>query len=92
MEIKDADRTNEIKESWRAANLSTRERALCEYAEKLTLNPRGMEPGDLDPLREVGLSDAGILDVCEVASFFNYINRMADGLGVDLEPSMKEAR
>ena len=47
-----------------------------------------MSPSDLEPLRSVGLDDATILDLAQVASYFNYINRMADGLGVDLEESM----
>ena len=41
--------------------------------------------GDVIRLREVGLSDAEILDVCQVTSYYNYVNRLADGLGVELE-------
>lgn len=41
-----------------------------------------MQEADLAPLREVGLDDTGILQVNLIASFFNYINRVADGLGV----------
>lgn len=48
-----------------------------------------MSPDDLIPLKEVGLDDAAILDLAQVTSYFNYINRMADGLGVDLEPFMR---
>ncbi len=47
-----------------------------------------MTPEDLAPLRQAGLDDAGILDVCQVVAYFNYINRLADGLGVDLEAFM----
>ena len=46
-----------------------------------------MEERDVQRLREVGLSDAEILDVCQVASYYNYVNRLADGLGVELEES-----
>jgi hypothetical protein len=45
-------------------------------------------PADLEPLREVGLSDLAIHDVAAVTAYFAYINRIADGLGVDLEPEM----
>lgn len=48
-----------------------------------------MSPADLDRLRAVGLDDKDILDAVEVISFFNYINRVADALGVDLESWMK---
>ncbi len=80
-----------LKTGWRRAQLTSREEALCAYAEKLTMTPSKMDPRDLEPLRAAGLSDAGILDVCEVTSYFNYINRIADGLGVDLEPFMSTA-
>jgi alkylhydroperoxidase family enzyme len=41
-------------------------------------------------LRNAGLSDAEIHDGVQVAAYFNYINRVADGLGVDLEPEMQQ--
>ncbi len=47
-----------------------------------------MSPADLDKLRAAGLSDRAILDAVQVISYFNYINRVADGLGVDPEPEM----
>ena len=40
---------------------------------------------DVGALRTVGLDDGQILDVCQVAAYFNYVNRLADGLGVELE-------
>ena len=48
-----------------------------------------MTAADLDRLRGVGLSDRGILDAVEVIAYFNYINRVGDALGVDLEPEWK---
>jgi len=47
-----------------------------------------MRPEDLDPPRAEGLGDAGLLDLVQVVSYFNYINRVADALGVDPEPFM----
>lgn len=67
---------------WRSANLSARERAMLEYAEKLTLAPRTMRRADLDAMRREGLDDRAILQVNLITSYFNYINRVADGLGV----------
>jgi uncharacterized protein YciW len=45
-----------------------------------------MGPADLDPLRAEGLTDRDIVDLNQVVSYFNYVNRIADGLGVHLEP------
>lgn len=47
-----------------------------------------MDQADVDKLRGVGLSDRAIHDATQVIAFFNYINRVADGLGVDLEAGM----
>ncbi|MBP6823051.1 MAG: peroxidase-related enzyme [Acidobacteria bacterium] len=77
-----------IKRDFRQAGLTTRELALCEFAEKLTLSPAKMTREDCDALRAVGLTDRDILDAVEVISYFNYINRVADALGIDPEPEM----
>ncbi|HJN74550.1 MAG TPA: peroxidase [Myxococcota bacterium] len=74
---------------WKSAELSSVDRALCEYAEKLTLSPSEMKRADVDALRAVGLTDEQILNAAATCSYFNFINRMADGLGVDLEPEMR---
>ena len=73
---------------WRTAALTQRQAALCAYAEKLTRRPSHMSPDDLTPLRQAGLTDRDILDAVQVIGYFNYINRVADALGVDLEPEM----
>ena len=74
-----------IVEDYREADLSPRERAILDYAVKLTLRPSEMQSSDVEGLRDAGLSDGEILDVCQVISYYNYVNRLADGLGVDLE-------
>ena len=68
--------------------MSPRLAALAAYAEKLTFHPSKMTEADLGPLREAGLTDRDILDAVEVIGYFNYINRVADALGIDLEPEM----
>jgi uncharacterized peroxidase-related enzyme len=59
--------------------------ALCGYARKLTLGPAAMRESDLEPLRALGLDDRAIVDANQVVAYFNYVNRIAEGLGVDLE-------
>jgi uncharacterized peroxidase-related enzyme len=71
---------------FRGAELEPRVRALCEYAEKLTLRPSSVSARDAVVLREHGWSDAGIHDAIQVIAYFNYINRVADGVGTDDEP------
>ena len=73
---------------WRAAELSAVDAALCAWAEKLTREPARMTEADVDGLRAVGLDDEAILDAVQVVGYFNYINRVADAVHVDLEPEM----
>jgi uncharacterized peroxidase-related enzyme len=68
-----------------SADLSPRQRAILDYAAKLTRDPAGTTEGDLEPMRRAGLSDRDILDVCLITSYFAYVNRVADGLGVGIE-------
>ena len=65
--------------------LADRERAMCDYAAKLTSDPASMAVSDLDPLRLAGLDDAGILDVNQIVSYFAYANRTVLGLGVSID-------
>lgn len=69
------------------APLSPPERALCDWAEKLTRTPAAAGRADADALRAAGWDDQAIHDAAQVVAYFNYINRIADGLGVDPEPS-----
>jgi alkylhydroperoxidase family enzyme len=55
---------------------------MLDYAAKLTLSPAQITPADLDRLRSAGFDDQAILQINLIASWFNYINRVADGLGV----------
>lgn len=72
------------------ARLSTKSRAMLEYAFKLTRDPGRMQKADVDKLRTAGFSDEGILRLNLIASYFNFVNRIVSGLGVELEK--KEAR
>ena len=61
---------------------------MCDYAIKLTLNPGAMDRGDVERLREHGFTDDQITVAAQVAGYFNYITRVAQGLGVDHEAWM----
>ncbi|MFT7618137.1 MAG: putative peroxidase-related enzyme [Planctomycetota bacterium] len=76
-------------DGWQAVVLNDRQRAICMFAEKLTKTPALMGDEDTDALRGVGLEDADILDVVQAASYFNYINRVADAIGVPPEADWK---
>ncbi len=67
------------------AGLSKRERALVEHAEALTRDPAGVSRASLDRLRSARLGDIEILDATQVIGYMAYVNRIAQGLGVDLE-------
>ncbi|MEM9800713.1 MAG: hypothetical protein AAGA20_10345 [Planctomycetota bacterium] len=77
-----------IASDWRTADLDERDRALATYAEKLTRTPSRMRSFDVDALRAVGFDDVAIHDAIQVISYFNYINRVADAVDVELEPEM----
>ena len=64
---------------------------MCRFAEMVTRTPGALSARHLDPLRQQGLSDRDILDAVEVIAYFNYINRIADALGIDPEPEMQAA-
>lgn len=58
---------------------------MLRYADKLTRTPNKMGRDDVDSLREVGFTDEDILAIAEITSYYAFVNRIADGLGVGLE-------
>lgn len=66
--------------NYRVADLEPRQRAMLDFAWTLTLSPYDIGETDRQHLRDVGFSDRDIFDICDVAAFFNYTNRMAHGL------------
>jgi uncharacterized peroxidase-related enzyme len=86
MKAADADRfVHAVARDWRTAPLSDADRALCELASKLTLRQQDMTPAHLEALRTNGFDDRAIHDAVQVIGYFNYITRVADGLGVERE-------
>ena len=78
-----------VQADYHAAGLAAREVALLDFAVKLTKSPSGVERHDLDALRVHGCTDEQLVDAVHCISYFNFINRVLDGLGVDPEPSMR---
>jgi uncharacterized peroxidase-related enzyme len=74
-----------LAEDFRRAALDPRSRAILEYADKLTREPWAVREADVAALRAAGLTDSAILDVAQVTAYYAYVNRLADGLGVELE-------
>lgn len=72
-------------DDWRSCGFDEAMSALLSYAEKLTRTPAACDQSDVDQLRGLSFSDAAIHDAVQVCSYFNYINRIANGLGVDDE-------
>ena len=79
---------NAVRADWREAGLSAEDRALCDFAERLTHHSAAMREEDVRALRAVGFDDLQIHDAIQVISYFNYINRVADAIHVDLEEEM----
>ena len=71
-----------LRRDYTLAPLNDQDRAMLDYAAKLTRHAWQVTPEDLDRLRRVGFDDRAILQINMIASWFNYINRVADGLGV----------
>jgi uncharacterized peroxidase-related enzyme len=69
----------------RTDGVDPRTAALCAYARKLTRTPAAVREADVAALRQVGLDDRAIVDANQVVAYFNYVNRIAEGLGVELE-------
>ena len=65
------------------------DRAMLDYSVKLSATPSTVTLDDVEGLRNVGFGDGAILDICQVTAYYNYVNRLADGLGVELEVGWK---
>lgn len=80
---KDRDRVDRLVRDYRTADLSGEQLAMAEYARKLTSKPSSVTEPDINELRSVGFTDRQILDANLIVSYFNFVNRIAEGLGVE---------
>ena len=76
-----------IKTDWRSAPLGEADRAMLEYAEKLTLTPSATTRADLDGLRR-HFSEEQAYDIVVITCLFNFMDRAADAFGVELDPML----
>ncbi len=75
----------QLKADHRAAALEPADRAMIDYAAKLTLAPSTVTEEDIEALRRAGFDDRAILDIAQIVAYFAFATRIADGLGVTLE-------
>ena len=71
-----------LEADYRSAPISEQEKVMLDYVVQITKDATRISPADHDRLRSVGFDDQGILQITLIASWFNYINRVADALGV----------
>jgi uncharacterized peroxidase-related enzyme len=77
---------------WRdCSDLAPRDRALCELAEKLSAQPTRVTKADWEPLRALGFDDEACLEVAHIVGLFNYLTRLADGFGLQLDDQTQHA-
>jgi len=84
--LNDNDLLARIETGWSTAGLDDRRSGMLAFAARLTRTPGAMTPGDVDALRQLGFTDRDVLDIVEVVAYYAYANRIADGLGVTIEP------
>ena len=68
-----------------SAVVNDADRAMLDYTAKLTLTPGEVEAADVDAVKTQGFDDRAIHDMCAIAAYYAFVNRIADGLGVELE-------
>ena len=88
--LKDDDLLARIESNWPTAGLDDRRTAMLRFAELLTRTPGATSPDDVKALRAAGFTDRDVLDIVEVTAYYAYANRIADGLGITLEPWMTD--
>ncbi len=79
------DLVSALGSDYRQVSLTSADRAMLDYAVKLTEAPATINRGDVDQLRSAGFDDRAIHDICTITAYFAFVNRIADGLGVEME-------
>lgn len=84
----DESMVDALKRDYSTAPISEQDRVMLDYVVKLTKDATKCSPQDHEKLRAVGFDDKGILQITLIAAWFNYINRVADALGVGRDEFM----
>ncbi len=87
----DPELASHVMHDFSKADLDPQTKGMLEYAAKLTKNPTSMQRSDVEGLRKLGLSDEQILSVVLITCNFNFMTRLADGLGVEVDAGRQEA-
>ena len=87
----DPELASHLMHDFSQADLDPQTKGMLEYAAKLTKNPTSMEKSDVERLRQLGLTDEQILSVVLITCNFNFMTRLADGLGVEVDDGRQEA-
>ena len=82
----------DLSRDYEAAALAPADRSMLAYAVKLTREPAAVSGRDTDLLRASGFGDRAIHDLCAVTAYYAFVNRVAQGLGVELESRFKPDR
>lgn len=84
----EADRLiDALKSDYGSEQVSPADRVMLDYAVKLTRTPSEVTADDVDGLRQAGFDDRAVHDICAITAYYAFVNRIADGLGVELEGS-----
>jgi uncharacterized peroxidase-related enzyme len=78
----DGEMVRALEDDYKSAPISEQDRVMLDYVVQVTKDATRISPADHERLRAVGFDDKGILQITLIASWFNYINRVADALGV----------
>ena len=82
------DLIQQLKANYRQADITAAEMGMLEYAELLTVEPSNVIESDVQRLRDLGWSDEDVVDIVHQTALFNYMTRVADGLGVENDEYM----
>jgi len=76
---------NQLVSDYKSADISDKDKTILSYAEKITREAHTIDKAYIDKLKSSGLTEHELHDIVQAASYFNYVSRLADGLGVELE-------
>ncbi len=85
----DQDLAHQLKRDWRKADLSDKHKTMLAFCEKLTVNPSGVSKDDMQTVRDAGWSERDYYDMVLLTAAFNFITRVADAFGVQVDDMMK---